>query len=512
MSGRDITAVIGQNTYYEAVGTKRSFNDGNNDVDAYLVKITKADDKSREGKFALIRSTKHAGDQPSGDKYVTDITYGEQCDLLNQLNTPKKVTLSTRTFDGTAPVDNPNKAGTKQPTETTTNKEWDLKANETEWKGLGASMPSTVTKACSAKPPGAAGSAPAVSKTDLGEVNADDANAKIDIKFDKPIVAANADESISVKVNGQDKSLAKGAYTIAGDTLSINKAGIDALGITNTTAANKLIVNADQIADAADTTKKNVATGELALQAKAPGAAGSAPAVSKTDLGEVNADDANAKIDIKFDKPIVAANADESISVKVNGQDKSLAKGAYTIAGDTLSINKAGIDALGITNTTAANKLIVNADQIADAADTTKKNVATGELALQAKAPAAAPDANPTANITTPPASKFSKTGPIELTFENPIQLATGKALDDSTIGIYEVDAAGTVKRDTKQTGLQYKFKGNKLTITRPPNSELTPGTKYRIVIASDILLNDDRKAANGASITYDFKAITPKK
>lgn len=100
----------------------------------------------------------------------------------------------------------------------------------------------------------------------------------------------------------------------------------------------------------------------------------------------------------------------------------------------------------------------MNADQIADAADTTKKNVATGELALQAKAPAAAPDANPTANITTPPASKFSKTGPIELTFENPIQLATGKALDDSTIGIYEVDAAGTVERDTKQTGLQYKL------------------------------------------------------
>lgn len=126
--------------------------------------------------------------------------------------------------------------------------------------------------------------------------------------------------------------------------------------------------------------------------------------------------------------------------------------------------------------------------------------------------PAAAPDANPTANITTPPASKFSKTGPIELTFENHIQLATGKALDDSTIGIYEVDAAGSVKRDTKQTGLQYKFQGNKLTITRPPNSEFIPGTKYRIVIASDILLNDDRKAANGVSITYDFEAITPKK
>jgi hypothetical protein len=276
MSGRDITAVIGQNTYYEAVGTKRSFNDGNNDVDAYLVKITKADDRSRVGKFALIKSTRKAGAQPSADQYVTDISYGEQCKLLEQLNTPEKLTLSTRTFDGTAPVDNPDKQGTKKPTETIADKEWNLKANQTEWRGLGASLPSGVTQACSASP-AAAGSVPAVSNTDLGEVNADDASAKVDIKFDKNIVAANTDGSINMKVNGTDKTLASDGYTIAGDTLSINKIGIDALGITNATAANKLIVNADQVADKADPTKKNVATGELALQAKAPAAPDSNP-------------------------------------------------------------------------------------------------------------------------------------------------------------------------------------------------------------------------------------------
>jgi hypothetical protein len=396
MSARDITAVIGQKTYYEQVGGTKSFqNADNQDVNAYLVKITKAEDKNREGKYALIKSTKQAGATSSSDQYVTDVTYGEQCDLLGKINTANNVTLKTRTFDGTAPVDNPNKAGAKKPEETTGSKAWDLEANKGKWQELGATVPSDVTTACSAKPPATPGSAPAVSKVDLGKVNA-----------------------------------------------------------------------------------------------------------AATD----------AKVDVKFDKPIVAANADESISVKVNGPDKSLASDGYAIAGDTLSINKKGIDALGITNDIAANKLIVNADQVADKADPMKKNVATGELALQAKAPAAAPDANPTANITTPPAFKFSKTGPIELTFENSIQLATGKALDDSTIGIYEVDAAGTVKRDTKQTGLQYKFKGNQLIITRPPNSEFTSGTKYRIVIASDILLNDDRKAANAASITYDFEAITPKK
>lgn len=392
MSARDITAVIGQKRYYEQVGDTKSFkNSDEQDVNAYLVKITKAEDENHEGKYALIRSTKKAGDQPSGDKYVTDITYGEQCDLLNQLNTPEKVTLRTRTFDGTDSVDNPDKQGTKKPKEITDDKEWNLKANETEWKGLGASLLSDVKNACIA-------------------------------------------------------------------------------------------------------------------------AAGTPPAVSNADLGTVNADDATAKVDIKFNKLIVAANADKSISVNVNETDKTLASDGYTIAGGILSINKTGIDALGITNATADNKLVVNADQIADKTDPTKKNVATGELALQAKAPAAASDANPTANITTPPDSKFSKTGPIELTFENPIQLAAGKALDDSTIGIYEVDAAGIVKRKTQQIGLQYKFQGNKLTITRPTNSEFTLGTKYRIVIASDILLNDDHKAANAASITYDFEAITRQK
>ncbi len=38
--GRDITAVIGERTYYEQVGTNRSFKNGSNNVDVYLVKIT----------------------------------------------------------------------------------------------------------------------------------------------------------------------------------------------------------------------------------------------------------------------------------------------------------------------------------------------------------------------------------------------------------------------------------------------------------------------------------------
>lgn len=381
MSGRDITAVIGQSTYYEQVGTKRSFNDNNNDIDVYLVKITKAEDKSREGKFALIRSTKKAG-----DKYVTDITYGEQCDLLKHLNTPEKVTLNTRTFDGTAPVDNPDKQGTQKPKEITADKGWELNEN-VAWKELGASVPSDVKNACIA-------------------------------------------------------------------------------------------------------------------------AAGTPPAVSNTDLGTVNADGATAKVDIKFDKPIVAANGDESISVKVNGQDKSLAKGAYTIAGDTLSINKTGIDALGITNATLGNKLIVNADQIADAADPTKKNVATGELVLKAKAPTAA-DRNPNPRIITSANQEFAFDAPIELTFENPLNLAPGKSLNSSNITIQEVDDAGdAVPGAVVPTDLSYAVDGSKLLITTPRG--FTAQKKYQVIIQPGLFLKDDGMTPYEAQIGYTFKAITP--
>lgn len=383
MGGRDITAVIGQSTYYEQVGTKGRFNDNNNDIDVYLVKITKADDKSREGKFALIRSTQHAG-----DKYVTDITYGEQCDLLNQLNTQKKVTLSTRTFDGTAPVDNPDKQGTQKPKETTADKEWDLKEN-VAWKDLGASVLPNITQDCSASE-----------------------------------------------------------------------------------------------------------------------AAGSAPAVSKTDLGTVNADDATAKVDIKFDKPIVAANQNGSISLKVNGTDKTLASDGYTIAGGILSINKTGITALGITNATLDNKLIVNADQVADATDTNKKNVITGELVLQAKVPAAA-DSNPNPRIITSANQEFAFNDPIELTFENPLKLASGKSLDSSNITIQEVDDAGNaVPGAVVPTDLSYAVDGSKLRITTPTG--FTAQKKYQVVIQPGLFLNDDGMTPYGAQIGYTFKAITP--
>jgi hypothetical protein len=403
MSGRDITAVIGQKTYYEQVGETKSFqNTDNQDVNAYLVKITKAEDKNREGKYALIKSTKQAGTTSSSDQYVTDITYGEQCDLLGKINTADTVNLQTRTFNGTVSVDDLSKgAGAKKPEDTTGVKGWTLAANKSDWKALGASVPDGVTTACAN--PAATGAA----------------------------------------------------------------------------------------------------------------AAGSVPAVSKPNLGEVNADDANAKVDIKFDKNIAAVDTTGNISINVNGTDKTLASGGYTIAGDTLSINKAGIDALGITNATADNQLIVNADQIADAADTTKKNVATGELALQAKAPAAAPDTNPTANIKTLPDSEFPQSGPIELAFENPIQVAdngtSGKKLDATRIVVMEADDSGNQISGTEQNGLTYEVvDGNKLKISQPSGSKFKPATKYKILIQPGTFLNDDGKKANADFIPYTFKAVTP--
>jgi hypothetical protein len=144
---RDIKAVIGQEAYYKQIGGLRSFkNKEGQDVSAYLIEIVNA--KKNQGDFALIQSTKHPDNQASGDQdqYITHITYGKQCDLLKILNNSDDVTLSTRTFDGTNPVD--DKQGKKKPNETINNdKQWKLSENKEEWKELGASIPSDVINA-----------------------------------------------------------------------------------------------------------------------------------------------------------------------------------------------------------------------------------------------------------------------------------------------------------------------------------------------------------------------------
>ncbi|NBV99331.1 MAG: hypothetical protein EBR67_07470 [Proteobacteria bacterium] len=417
MSGRDITAVIGQGTYYEQVGTQKSFKDASGkQVEAYLVKITKADDKNRKGKFALITSTKKPGEQPSGDQYVTDITYGEQCDLLEKLKTPGKVTLSTRTFDGTVPVDNPDKVGTKEPTETIADKEWDLKANETEWKGLGASLPPDVTNACPAKAPGTASSAPAVSNTDLGERDIYDASGKVKqganlaIKFDKGIKAVDPNGNIIVKADGgrgaDDITLTQDMYKIDKDSLIINEKGIENLKLA---PGGKITVKAGQIGSSVDGTP------------------------TSSDITVSHTEKAEAASPSPSPSPLPSPSAP-------------------------------------------------------------------------------APDANLTANIVTQPRSGFPKAGPIELTFENVIRLASGKKLDDSTVSVYAVDPnTGLVIPDTKEASLQYGIQNNKLTITRS-SGEFIAETIYRVAISPDVLLNDDGNAANPTPVTYDFIAKTPTK
>lgn len=397
MNARNITEVIGPQTYYEQVGGTKSFSNGDQEVAAYLVKITKTDNELHKDKYALIKSTKQAGGE-----YITDITYGKECDLLGKINTADNVNLQTRTFNGTVSVDDLSKeAGAKKPTENTSDKAWNLAANKPEWQGLGASVPQDVTQACSAPAAGtpAAGSAPAVSENNLGEVNADDANAKVDIKFDKNIAAVDSSGSIIIKVNDVDKTLESTNYAITENTLSINKSGITALGITNETAANTLIVNANQIADKVDPTKKNLVTGALQLKAKAPGSGASANA---------------------------------------------------------------------------------------------------------------APDNNLEANIITPPNSEFPQSGPIELTFQNNLELADGKKLADQ-IFVMELDSSGNEIPNAGQKDLTYEVVGGKqLKISQPSGSQFKPATKYKVSIQPGTFLNDDGSKPNTDHIGYTFKAITP--
>ena len=138
--------------------------------------------------------------------------------------------------------------------------------------------------------------------------------------------------------------------------------------------------------------------------------------------------------------------------------------------------------------------------------------MATGELALQAKVPAAA-DSNPNPLITTTE-TQFDKAGPIALTFENPLRLPPGKSLGSSNITILEVDGNGQeVKGGAVPTNLTYQIDPSddkKLLITTPTG--FTAEKRYQVVIQPGLFLNDDGETPYQSQIGYTFKAITPTK
>jgi len=204
--------------------------------------------------------------------------------------------------------------------------------------------------------------------------------------------------------------------------------------------------------------------------------------------------------------------------VKADGghgaDDVTLTTDMYKINKNSLSINGKGIDHLKLTpggNITVKAGQVATTDGTPTSSDITVSHTEKAEVSSPSPSPSpSASDAQPTANITTKPISGFPKAGPIELTFENVIKLATGKKLDDSTVSVYAVDDnTKKVIVDTKQAGLQYAIKDNKLTITRS-SGEFLAETRYRVAIKPDVLLNDDGKAANPTPITYDFIAKTP--
>jgi methionine-rich copper-binding protein CopC len=370
----------------------------------------------------------------------------------------------------------------------------------------------------------AASSVPAVAEanTNLGKVDATAADASVGITFDKNIAAVNDSAGIIVNNGTADVTLTNTQYEISGTTLKIKKEGLTALGITDNSVTDRALSLKDgQIADATNANQKNVAT-NLTFKTKASAAAGSAPAVSNPNLGELDIYDASGKVkaganlNIKFDKDIKAVDSNGNIIVRADGGAVTLTTDMYKINKNSLSINGKGIDHLKLTpggNITVKAGQVATTDGTPTSSDITVSHTEKAEVSSPSPSPSpspSAPDAKPTANIITPPISGFPKAGPIELTFENVIKLAEGKKLDDSTVSVYAVD--GNTKKvivDTKQAGLQYAIKDNKLTITRS-SGEFLAETRYRVAIKPDVLLNDDGKGANPTPVTYDFIAKTP--
>ncbi len=506
---RKLSDIIGTVPYYTptaAATLKIKSQDGSEDIEgrAYTYQIKSAKDKTQVGKYGLTTTYRKA------DKDYTDTFIGTQGEVLAALKsledgTNSSVSLNTKSYSDANPL---RKTDGKTEDVTAGNKEWKAAAGNTETKGT-----TPINKWDALGEETNQQAKPELSATNLTESsdkkkvlgNVDD---NIELTFNETVANpdgielwdANAKTKIAATVtlrNDSQTPTVENSKVIIDPSSPLTAGGKYEVRNSGGTKLADLAVNPNVVSD-------SVVNFSIGGTPTAPGAPGSAPAVSEPALGEVNAAADDVKVDIKFDKPIVAANADESISVKVNREDKSLAKEAYTIAGNTLSINKTGIHALGITNATADNRLIVNADQIADKADPTKKNVVTGELVLQAKAPAAA-DSNPNPRIITSANQEFAFDAPIELTFNDSFTFVDDQ---NPTITVTEVDEGGSRVADGDvPNDLSYALNGSKLRIST--SRGFTAQKRYQVMIQAGVL----QKSGGGpyeAKISYFFKTKTP--
>jgi hypothetical protein len=516
---RELSKIIGTDPYYTKISSatlKIKSQDGGDDIEgqAYTYEITKAADSTQVGKYGLTTTYEKDG-KSNTDTYIG--TQGEVLVLLRNLKdqsnttTPATpATVKTKSYSDATPL-------TQQG-----NKPVDVTAADKEWKAAGGN---TVTQGTTS-----------INKWDaLGEETNEKAKPELSASnltelSDKTKVLGNVDDNIELTFNetvanpdgielwdANANTKIAATVTLGNDsqtpTVENNKVIIDPS--SPLTAGGKYEVRNSGGTKLADLAVNPNAVSDPVVNFSVggtPAAAGSVPAVSSTDLGSIDATQADAKVDITFGKNIAAVDTTNGNIIVNNGSsDVTLTSSQYEIAGTKLTIKKDGLTALGITDNSSTDRTLNLKDgQIADATDANQKNAATN-LTFKTEAPAAALDANPTANIKTLPDSEFPQSGPIELTFENNLQVADNPKLDATRIVVMEADDSGNQISGTEQNGLTYEVvDGNKLKISQPSGSQFKPATKYKILIQPGTFLNDDGKKANADFIPYTFKAVTP--
>jgi methionine-rich copper-binding protein CopC len=520
---RELSDVIGKDRYYTQmaqIDLKITSENGSGvDGRAYTYKINKAKDGTQVGKYGLTTTYEQDGKSKT-DTYIGD-TQGELLAVLRNLKDQEgdtaTVVLPTKTYSDAAPL---AKKGTTVVDTTVADKEWKAAGGNTVTKGN-----TSVNKWDALAEETNQNGKPELSTSNLKELPnktkvLENIEGNIQLTFNESLGNPGGVKLMDTKGTEvkTDDTEVPAAVTLEDDpqtpNVSNNKITIDPEAPLTAGGKYQVRNSGDtKLADLA-VTPNPVSDPVVDFSAAGTPAACSVPAVAEanTNLGKVDATAADASVGITFDKNIAAVNDSAGIIVNNGTADVTLTNTQYEISGTTLKIKKEGLTALGITDNSVTDRALSLKDgQIADATDANQKNAATSlTFKTEAQAGEQAQDKNPTANIITPPISGFPKAGPIELTFENVIKLAEGKKLDDSTVSVYAVD--GNTKKvivDTKQAGLQYAIKDNKLTITRS-SGEFLAETRYRVAIKPDVLLNDDGKGANPTPVTYDFIAKTP--
>ena len=511
---RELADVIGKDKYYTQTATaklKIKSQDGNEDIEgqAYTYRIDKAADATQIGKYGLTTTYEKDG------KSYTDTFIGSQGEVLVLLKNLKEketdssaaTNVATKSYSDATPLAKNN------------NKLVDVTAADKEWKAAGGN---TVSQ----------GSTSINRWEALGEETNQNAKPELSANnltdsSDKKKVLENLDANIELTFNesvqnpdGVELWDTKGTENKSDDTKVAATVTLENDSTTPNVENTKVIINPDdpltaggkyEVRNSGGTKLEDLAVNPNAVSdpvinfSTASTSVTGAPTVSNTNLGTIDATAADASVDITFDKNIAVVDGSGNITVNNGSADVTLGSDKYEIDGTKLKIKKEGLTALGITdNSTTDRTLTVKEGQIADVTDANQKNVAT-DLTFKTEV---ASDTSPNPVIKDPVDKEFSNNAPIILNFENPIKLASGRTLDDSTVTIVELNDDNTDGNTV--TGMGYTANGNQLTIT--PTTPFTAQKKYKIIISTDTLYKDNGTELYGGQVSYIFTAVEPDK